>query len=95
MPTAPQALAAIKASQDAAADSVQIWSTTLTKVTPTPRTINGLPSLFVDALGDPTAIVDSFYDFAGHLLNLNKEFVHKWQEAVEPALTKQAKASTK
>jgi hypothetical protein len=90
-----QTLGAIKASQDAATESAQIWTNAFTKATLTPQTTNGLPSLFVDAVGDPRAIVDSFYDFAGQLLTLNKEFAHKWQEAVEPAPTKPAKASAK
>ena len=34
-----------------------------------------------DTIGDPAAIVDSVYDFAAQLMDLNKQFVHSLLEA--------------
>jgi hypothetical protein len=87
-----QALDAIKTGQEAAAEAVQAWSNAVAKVAPTPQSVRDLPP-FDAVVGDPTAIVDSVYDFAGQLLTLNKQFVHRLLEAVEPA--EQTKASAK
>ena len=89
-----QALDAIKTSQDAAAETFQVWSKTLAKVAPAPQPINGLSSFVAETLGDPIAIVDSAYDFAGQLVTLNKQFVRRLAEAVEPAPHKQTKNVT-
>jgi hypothetical protein len=57
---------------------------------PTPQSVREVPPFFAAAVGDPSAIVDSVYDFAGQLLTLNKQFVH---QLLEPAGAKQTKAS--
>ena len=88
-----QALEAIKTGQEAAAEAVQAWSNAVAKVAPTPQSVRDLPPFVAATVGDPTAIVDSVYDFAGQLLTLNKQFVHRLLEAVEPA--EQTKASAK
>jgi hypothetical protein len=88
-----QALDAIKTGQEAAAEAVQAWSTAVAKVAPTPQFVRNQPPFVAATVGDPTAIVDSVYDFAGQLLTLNKQFVHRLLEAVEPA--EQTKASAK
>jgi hypothetical protein len=88
-----QALGAIKAGQEAAAEAVQAWSNAVAKLAPTPQSIRDLPPLVGETVGDPTEIVDSVYDFAAQLLTLNKQFVHRLLEAAEPA--KPTKASAK
>jgi hypothetical protein len=88
-----RALDAIKTGQEAAAEAVQAWSNAVAKVAPTPQSVRDQPAFVAATVGDPTAIVDSVYDFAGQLLTLNKQFVHRLLEAVEPA--EQTKASAK
>jgi hypothetical protein len=88
-----QALDAIKTGQEAAAEAVQAWSNAVAKVAPTPQSVRDQPLFVAATVGDTTAIVDSVYDFAGQLLTLNKQFVHRLLEAVEPA--EQTKASAK
>jgi hypothetical protein len=90
-----QALDAIKSGQQAAVDAIQAWSDAVAKVAPTPQSVRGLTPFVADTVGDPTAIVDSVYDFAGQLLTLNKEFVHRLLEATEPASRERAKESAK
>ena len=85
-----KALDAIKAGQDAAAEAVQAWSNAMAKVAPTPQSIRLAPFV-AGNVGDPTAIVDSVYDFAAQLLTLNKQFVHRLLEAAEPAKLAKAK----
>jgi hypothetical protein len=88
-----QALDAIKAGQEAAAEAVQAWSNAVAKLAPTPQSIRDLPPLVGKTVGDPTEIVDGVYDFAAQLLTLNKQFVHRLLEAAEPV--KPTKASAK
>jgi hypothetical protein len=88
-----RALDAIKTGQEAAAEAVQAWSNAVAKLAPTPQSVRDQPPFVAATVGDPTAIVDSVYDFAGQLLTLNKQFVHRLLEAVEPA--EQTKASAK
>ena len=85
-----QALNAIKTGQEAAAEALQAWSHAAAKVVPTPQSVREVPPFVAAAVGDPSAIVDSVYDFAGQLLTLNKQFVH---QLLEPAGAKQTKAS--
>ena len=61
------------------------------KVVPTPQSVREVPPFVAAAVGDPSAIVDSVYDFAGQVLTLNKQFVHQLLEAAEPAGAKQTK----
>ena len=70
-----QALEAIKSGQAAAIEGVQAWSTAVAKLRPEGPGFNELPGA-KDAVGDPSAIVDSVYDFAAQLMDLNKQFVH-------------------
>ena len=63
------------------------------QVVPTPQSVREVPPFVAAAVGDPSAIVDSVYDFASQLLTLNKQFVHQLLEAAEPAGAKQTKAS--
>jgi len=88
-----QALNAIKTGQEAAAEAIQAWSRAAAKVVPTPQSVREVPPFVAAAVGDPSAIVDSVYDFASQLLTLNKQFVHQLLEAAEPAGAKQTKAS--
>jgi hypothetical protein len=88
-----QALKAIKTGQEAAVEAVQAWSHAVAKVAPTPQSVREVPPFVATAVGDPSSIVDSVFDFAGQLLTLNKQFVHQLLEAVEPAGAEQTKAS--
>ena len=78
-----QALEAIKTGQQGAVEAVKAWSSAAAKLTPEVPGLTEVPGV-TDAVGDPTAIVDSVYDFAGQLLDLNKEFVHSLLKATQP-----------
>jgi hypothetical protein len=90
-----QTLDAIKGGQEAIANAVQAWSDAVAKVAPTPQSFRNLAPAVADRVENPTAIVDSVYDFAGELLVLNRQFVHRLLEAVEPAPGEEAKGSAK
>jgi ABC-type sulfate transport system substrate-binding protein len=47
--------------------------------------VSGVPDL-KETIGDPTAILDSVYDFAKELIDLNKAFTH-WILEVSQAAT--------
>lgn len=74
-----QALDAIKTGQAATLEAVRSWTETVGKL-PTPPGPE-VPAEFKVDVGDPGMIVDSVYDFAGQLLELNKQFVHQLLEA--------------
>jgi hypothetical protein len=80
------ALEAIKSGQAAAVEALQIWSQAVAKLT------SEVPSAPVpdlkDTIGDPAVIVDSVYDFAKELIDLNKAFVHQMLEASQTATDK-------
>jgi Lhr-like helicase len=80
-----QAIEAIKSGQTATLEAVQAWRESVAKVTPQTAPVPEVPAEFTQAIGDPAEIVDSVYDFAGQLLELNKEFVHKLLAAAQPA----------
>lgn len=91
-----QALEAIKSGQDAAVKAVHAWSDAIAKVTPGGAwPLGEFPSGVEETLGDPTAIVDSVYDFASNILALNKGFVHRLLEVTEPASGKPASTPAK
>ena len=75
-----QAIEAIKSGQHAAVEAVQAWTQAVTKLTPEVPGFAEVPGV-KDTLGDPAAIVDSVYDFAAQLLDLNKQFVHSLLQA--------------
>ncbi len=79
-----QALEAIKTGQAATVDAVTAWRDNVAKLTPNTPPVE-LPAEFKQAVGDPAQIVDSVYDFAAQLLDLNKDFVHKLLAASRPA----------
>ena len=78
-----QALEAVRSGQSAAIEALQAWSEAVANLAPK------FPAVEVpgaqDALGDPAAIVDSVYDFAGQLIDLNKQFVHSLLEVSQKA----------
>lgn len=78
-----QALEAIKSGQQGAVEAVKAWSSAAAKLTPDVPGLTEVPGVR-DTVGDPTAIVDSVYDFAGQLLDLNKDFVHSLLQATQP-----------
>lgn len=79
-----QALEAIKSGQAATLEAMQAWRDGVTKLSPQTPAMTEVPAEFKQAMGDPAEIVDSVYDFAGQLLDLNKEFVHKLLAASKP-----------
>src|SRR5258708_7246828 len=85
-----QALDVIKGSQEAIANAVQAWSEAVANVVSTPQPLRELVPAVANRVEDPAAIVDSLYDFAGELLVLNRQFVHRLLQAAETAPAKQA-----
>lgn len=80
-----QALEAIRTGQSAAIEAVQAWSQAVAKFTPEVPAAAQVPGV-KETLGDPAAIVDSVYDFAAQLMDLNKQFVHSLLEASSTAV---------
>ncbi|MDN5795828.1 MAG: hypothetical protein L0H79_08770 [Intrasporangium sp.] len=76
-----QALEAIRSGQAAAVEAVQAWGQAVAKFTPQLPTAARVPAGAEKVVGDPAAIVDSVYDFAAQLMDLNKQFVHSLLEA--------------
>ena len=79
-----QALEAIKSGQSAAIEAVQAWSSAVANLAPNVPAVE-IPGV-KDTLGDPAAIVDSVYDFAAQLIDLNKQFVHSLLQVSETAV---------
>lgn len=81
-----QALDAIKSGQAATLEAVKKWNEQVAQFSasmpqvPTPE----VPEEMRQAFGDPEQIVDSVYDFAAKLLELNKQFVHQLLEVSAP-----------
>lgn len=75
-----QALEAIKTGQAATLDAIKKWNEGFaqysTNLPPAPE----VPVEVKQAFGEPQEIVDSVYDFAAELLELNKKFVHNLLE---------------
>jgi hypothetical protein len=69
-----QALDAIKSGQSTTLEAVKNWSDTVNKVTSDKVPAPAVPDE-VKFIGDPKEIIDSVYDFAGKVLELNKQFV--------------------
>lgn len=74
-----QALEAIRSGQSAALAAIQAWSQAVAKVTPEVPAFAQVPGI-PQSIGDPAAMVDSGYDFAAQLIDLNKQFVHSLLE---------------
>ncbi len=72
-----QALEAVKTGQAAALEAVQTWREAVAKLTPQFSSVSD-PK---DTIGDPIAILDSGYDFAKDLIDLNKAFAHQILDA--------------
>ncbi len=80
-----QALEAIKSGQSVTLEAVKNWSDAVAKVVPdSAPSAPSMPSELKSAIGDPKEIIDSVYDFATKLLELNKKFVHDLLEASTP-----------
>ena len=86
-----QALEAVKTGQAAALDAVQTWRDAVAKLTPQFSSVSD-PK---DTIGDPIAILDSGYDFAKDLIDLNKEFAHQILDASQTTHKKPAAKSVK
>lgn len=79
-----QALEAIKSGQAATLEALQAWREGVAKMVPQAPAVPEVPAELKQAMGDPAEIVDSVYDFASKLLEMNKEFVHKLLAASKP-----------
>lgn len=72
-----QALEAIRSGQSAALEAVRAWGQAVSKFSPEMSSFMPMPMPGMkETVGDPAAIVDSVYDFAAQLMELNKQFVH-------------------
>ncbi|HRW19869.1 MAG TPA: hypothetical protein P5181_13605 [Dermatophilaceae bacterium] len=85
-----QALEAIKTGQAATLEAVKSWQETMAKMAPVAPAAPAMPAEMTAAWGDPKEIIDSVYDFAGKLLDLNKSFVHELLQASTAAAEKVA-----
>ncbi|XBB69982.1 hypothetical protein ABFU82_11920 [Nocardioides sp. WV_118_6] len=85
-----QALTAIQTGQSATLDAIKRWSEGFAQFTatlpPAPEApaVPGVPDDLKAAFGEPAEILDSVYDFAAKLLELNKEFAHQLLAAGRP-----------
>jgi predicted Fe-Mo cluster-binding NifX family protein len=76
-----QTLDVIRKSQETVAQAVEQWANAAAKAT----TDVGVPMTQVPSTGDPAAVLDSVFDFAGQLLELNKAFAHRLLSATQTA----------
>ncbi len=76
-----QALEAIKAGQAATLDAIKKWNENVAQFSAGLPAAPEVPAEVKNAFGDPDQIVDSVYDFAAQLLELNKQFVHQLLDA--------------
>lgn len=82
-----QALDAIKSGQAATLDAMKKWNEQVAQYSaglPAAATPE-VPEEVKKAFGEPDEIVDSVYDFAAKVLELNKQFVHQLLEVSAPA----------
>ena len=79
-----QALDAIRTGQAATLEAIRAWNEQVAQFSVGAPAVPELPEEITRALGQPEEIVDSVYDFAGKLLELNKQFVHQLLEASTP-----------
>ena len=79
-----QALAAIKTGQEATLDAIKKWNEGFAQYSVALPAAPELPTEVKQAFGEPQEIVDSVYDFAAELLELNKKFVHELLQAQAP-----------
>lgn len=78
-----QTLEAIKNGQTATLEAVRAWNENTAKFTPAMPTPE-LPDEVKASMSSPEEIIDSVYDFAGQLLELNKSFVHQMLDVTAP-----------
>lgn len=78
-----QALDAIKNSQAATLEAVRAWNESAAKFAPAMPTPD-LPDEVKATMGSPEEMIDSAYDFAGQLLELNKAFMHQMLDVSAP-----------
>lgn len=86
-----QALEAVKTGQAVTLEAVQTWRDAVAKLTPE------FPSVYDprETIGDPTAILDSVYDFAKDLIDLNKAFAHQILDASQTTASTAKKPAAK
>ena len=78
-------LAATRKSQEAMIRAIKVWVETVRTVTPK------LPSAYADRLPKPEDVVASGYDFAEHLLAIQRKFAEDLLQATEPLIPANAK----
>ncbi len=79
-----QALESVKKGQAATLDAIRQWHEGMAKFAPSMPATPALPDEVKASIGKPEEIVDSVYDFASQLLELNKKFAHQLLEASAP-----------
>lgn len=79
-----QALEAVKKGQAATLDAIRQWHEGMAKFAPAMPAAPELPDEVKAGIGKPDEIIDSVYDFASQLLELNKQFAHQLLEASAP-----------
>ncbi len=79
-----QALEAVKKGQAATLDAIRQWHEGMAKFAPAMPAAPKLPEEVKANIGKPDEIIDSVYDFASQLLELNKQFAHQLLEASAP-----------
>ena len=79
-----QALEAIRNGQAATLDAIKRWNEGMAQFSAGMPAAPEVPAEMRNAFGEPEQIVDSVYDFASQLLELNKQFVHQLLEASTP-----------
>lgn len=79
-----QTLDAIRASQAQTLQAVKQWSDNVAKFAPDMPAAPDVSADLKANFGTPREIIDSVYDFAGQLLELNKGFVHQLLDASNP-----------
>ncbi|MDN5761665.1 MAG: hypothetical protein L0H41_05045 [Microlunatus sp.] len=89
------ALESIKYYQDATVKTVEAWTQAVAKMSPNAPATPDLPVEMKAAFGDPVAMVDSSYDFASQLLDLNKKFAHDLLDAQQVAAKQTGKSANK
>src|SRR6202022_519587 len=94
-------LALTRKSQDAMIRAIRTWAETLRTVTPKlPPVADRLPRLpsvtlpFTDKLPKPEDVVASGYDFAEHLLAVQRKFAEDLLKVTEPLIPGNGKSAT-
>lgn len=84
------ALKAVKSYHAATVAAVRVWTDAVSKVASVPPVV---PAEVRAAFGDSSDLLDSNYDFATKVLELNKQFAHQLADVTAPAVASEAKST--